>query len=224
MTQWVNDELHEILGLSDKYVAQFLVGLARKANSPDDFLRRIRETETVDVNDAVQAFAGTLYHKIPRKAATPTSGAKAAPSASVLKQWELQKKNETYQMLEDTDEDEEETSSSKPKKKKMKKDKKEKKRDEKEERKEKLERNVRRKNKDEESSSEDETTVKRRTHDERSGKWGKDEDEEEEEFEKEERERLEDLEERDAFAQRARDREKGRIGGMTGSCSSECCV
>ena len=201
LTNWVNDELHSILGLSDKYVAQFLVGLANKAKSSDDLLRRIRETETVEVNDAVAAFSNRLYDKIPRKEATPTSGGKAAPSAAVLKQWELQKKNDTYQMLEDTDDEDEEV----PKKKKMKKEKKEKKR----EKTEKVERNVRQKKKYEESSSEDETTVKRRTHDERRGKLAEDEEEEEEEFEKEERERLEDLDERDAFAQRARDREKG---------------
>merc|ERR1712142_156108 len=127
--------LHDILGLSDKYVAQFLVGLANKSNSSSDFLRRIRETETVDVNDAVVAFAGKLYDRIPRKAAPSSSNgagggggasAKNAPSASVLRQWELQKKNETYQMLEDTDDDDDDDEDSRPKKKKLKKEKKEK--------------------------------------------------------------------------------------------------
>lgn len=132
MANWVSDELHSILGLSDKYVSQFLVGLANKSKSPEDLVRRIRETETVEVNDAVVAFANKLYHKIPRQAAVSTSGGsgKNAPSAAVLKQWELQKKNETYQMLDDTDDDDDEDE--KPKKKKLKKEKKEKKREKRE--------------------------------------------------------------------------------------------
>uniref|UniRef100_A0A4W6BZ23 Pre-mRNA-splicing factor ATP-dependent RNA helicase DHX16 n=1 Tax=Lates calcarifer TaxID=8187 RepID=A0A4W6BZ23_LATCA len=43
LEQWVSDRLHDILGLSDRYVSQFMIGTARKALSPQDFVTRLDE-------------------------------------------------------------------------------------------------------------------------------------------------------------------------------------
>ena len=64
LEQWVNDRLHDILGLSDRYVSQFLIGTARKAMNAEDFVTRLEQTGTIDINPSVIAFAQELYDKV----------------------------------------------------------------------------------------------------------------------------------------------------------------
>uniref|UniRef100_A0AAQ5XW66 RNA helicase n=1 Tax=Amphiprion ocellaris TaxID=80972 RepID=A0AAQ5XW66_AMPOC len=173
LEQWVNDRLHDILGLSDRYVSQFMIGTARKASSPEDFVTRLEQTGTIDIDQSVTAFA------------------KEESSNN-----DLQLKNRTYTLLEDS-EDDEDTVREKQKGKKKSKDK---------------ERGNKRKHlrqkKGSESSSEDERfEEKEESHKTSTTFYRK---EEEEEWEKEERERLQDIEERDAFAQRVRQKDKDK--------------
>ena len=64
---WVSDQLHDLLDISDRNIADFLLGLCRKSGSPEIFLQKIRDTETIDINDAVTRFAGELWNKLPRE-------------------------------------------------------------------------------------------------------------------------------------------------------------
>lgn len=64
LEQWVNDRLHDILGLSDRYVSQFMIGTARKAASPQDFVTRLEQTGTIDIDPSVIAFAQELFDKV----------------------------------------------------------------------------------------------------------------------------------------------------------------
>lgn len=64
LEQWVNDRLHDILGLSDRYVAQFMIGTARKAKSQEDFVNRLQQTGTIDIDQSVTAFAHELFDKV----------------------------------------------------------------------------------------------------------------------------------------------------------------
>lgn len=64
LEQWVSDRLHDILGLSDRYVAQFMVGLVRKSSNLQDFIVRIKQTGTIDVDQNVERFAQELYAKV----------------------------------------------------------------------------------------------------------------------------------------------------------------
>mgnify|MGYP003690823551 CR=1 FL=1 len=61
---WVNDKLHDILGISDKFISQFLLGLAKKATDHDDFVNKIRETGTVDIDTNMLNFAHELWNKV----------------------------------------------------------------------------------------------------------------------------------------------------------------
>lgn len=65
--QWVSDQLHSILGLSDRYVAQFLVNMAQKSSSRQDLVEKIRDTGTISVNDDVIGFMGQLWDKVPHQ-------------------------------------------------------------------------------------------------------------------------------------------------------------
>lgn len=64
LEQWVNDRLHDILGLSDRYVSQFMIGTARKASSSQDFVSRLEQTGTIDIDQNVIAFAQELFDKV----------------------------------------------------------------------------------------------------------------------------------------------------------------
>ena len=64
--RWVGDKLHDVLGISEKYIAQFMVGLAQKSGSPADLIERIKATDTIDVNEKVVSFAQELWNKVQR--------------------------------------------------------------------------------------------------------------------------------------------------------------
>lgn len=64
LEQWVNDRLHDFLGLSDRYVSQFMIGTARKASSSQDLVHRLEQTGTIDIDQSVIAFAEELFDKV----------------------------------------------------------------------------------------------------------------------------------------------------------------
>ncbi|XP_078073607.1 pre-mRNA-splicing factor ATP-dependent RNA helicase DHX16-like [Mustelus asterias] len=180
LEKWVNDQLHQLLGLSDKYVAQFLIGTARRSSSAPDFIRRLEETGTIDITQEVRQFSSELWMKIPR--AQPVEKASRAVEREALA---IQQKNRTYLLLEDSDESEPEEQQSQHKGKRKRK-------------------HIRKKRA---ASSESDSDDKKKTPlspQEQSGS------EEEEEWEKEEKDRLKDLEERDAFAERIKQRDKDK--------------
>ncbi|XP_076832606.1 pre-mRNA-splicing factor ATP-dependent RNA helicase DHX16 [Brachyhypopomus gauderio] len=190
LEQWVSDQLHDILGLSDRYVSQFMIGLAKKSSGPQDFVSRLQQTGTIDIDQRVSAFAQELYNKVPKKQPI------VKPARAIeLQAIEMDRKNKTYTLLEDSDGDEE-TPREKEKEKKSKEKDRGKKR-----------KHLRQKRDESSSSSEDDRKNSTKAASQEPKKAEKVE-EEEEEWEKEERERLQDLEERDAFAERVKKRDK----------------
>ena len=100
MVEWVSDQLHELLGLSDRYTAEYFVGLARKAASPESYLQQLKKTGAITVNDAVSSFAGQLWNRVPHKA--PVEKPARARERELILQ---RQRNKAYQLLSD-DEDE----------------------------------------------------------------------------------------------------------------------
>ena len=58
---WVSDRLHEILGLSDRQVAEFMIELANKAKSPEELTRKLQSSAAVQINPEVEVFAAELW-------------------------------------------------------------------------------------------------------------------------------------------------------------------
>ncbi|XP_054712032.1 pre-mRNA-splicing factor ATP-dependent RNA helicase DHX16-like [Uloborus diversus] len=98
--QWISDELHNILGFSDKYTAEFLLNLASKSSSADVLLEKIKDTGTLTINKDVVKFASELWHKVPH-AEVKEKPARAYERAIA----ETLKKNMSYQLIEDDDDD-----------------------------------------------------------------------------------------------------------------------
>lgn len=64
LERWVQDELHAVLGLSERHVAQFLIGTARRCGSAEEFLQRLRDTDTLDLGGPARDFALRLWSKV----------------------------------------------------------------------------------------------------------------------------------------------------------------
>lgn len=61
---WVNDKLHDIMGISDKLIAQYMIGLATKSSSIDNFIEKLKDTGTIEVDANVEIFARELWGKV----------------------------------------------------------------------------------------------------------------------------------------------------------------
>lgn len=64
LERWVQDELHSVLGLSERHVAQFLIGTAQRCASAEEFVQRLRDTDTLDVSGPARDFALRLWTKV----------------------------------------------------------------------------------------------------------------------------------------------------------------
>ena len=64
LERWVQDELHSLLGLSERHVAQFLIGTAQRCASAEEFVQRLRDTDTLDLSGPARDFALRLWNKV----------------------------------------------------------------------------------------------------------------------------------------------------------------
>ncbi|KAF7235610.1 Pre-mRNA-splicing factor ATP-dependent RNA helicase DHX16 [Varanus komodoensis] len=198
LERWVSEQLHTLLGLSERHVVAFMVGLARRSRAPEDLLARLEETETLRVTDpAARAFAQQLWERVPHQAPRERP-ARAAEQEALA----LQQKNRSYTLLEDSDDDvpSEATAvrGSKrhhpprgPEGKQRKRHK------------------HLRQRKEEEDDDDTDSDEKGKGKD---GGWNSvvKEEDSEDEWDRSERERLQDLEERDAFAERVKRKDKDK--------------
>ena len=61
--EWVSERLHEILGLSDRQVAEFMIELARKSRNAGELTRKLQNSGTFQVSPEVERFAAELWNK-----------------------------------------------------------------------------------------------------------------------------------------------------------------
>lgn len=96
--QWISDELHSLLGFSDKYTAEFLYNLATKSTSVEALVDKIKDTGTLTVNTAVFQFANELWNRVPH-VEIKEKPARAYERAIA----ETLKRNMSYKLIEDED-------------------------------------------------------------------------------------------------------------------------
>ncbi|EYC01207.1 hypothetical protein Y032_0109g120 [Ancylostoma ceylanicum] len=97
--QWVNDELHSIVGISDRTISQYVLALAKKSSSTDDFIGKLRDNDALEINDGVRKFAAQLMNKLPK--AAPKVPTRKGPSAAELREMELKRLSNKMKILED---------------------------------------------------------------------------------------------------------------------------
>lgn len=59
---WVNDRLHDVLGLSDSAVAEYLIRLTQQKSTKDEVAEELRTEIGMDV--AIEKFIGELWTKL----------------------------------------------------------------------------------------------------------------------------------------------------------------
>ena len=195
VSKWASERLHDILGFSDRNLADYLVSLAYKASSAAELSEKLYENE-VPRGESTERFCHELFGKCRQRTGAPA--AKSAPSSQ--SNAALLRKSAKYEMVNSSDDDDdgaEERKTSKIKKKEMKKEmKKEKK---------KRDRDSKKVRSREDESSEEEPTVIRRAGDKM-----EDEDEVEDEEETKKAQMDADIAERDAFVSRLLDKEAAK--------------
>lgn len=101
LKDWVSDKLYDLLGLSDSYTADFLIGTAKKCNSEQLFFKKLSDTGALKVNDSVVSFASELWSKVPHKNVDRYVASREKEKAAVLQY----QKNKTYSLLSDDEDD-----------------------------------------------------------------------------------------------------------------------
>ena len=134
---WVSDRLHDVIGLSERNVVDYLMACAKKADSPQALISMV-ESGGMDVTPDLRAFTDDLWQRLPHAAALPMV---QRPSAVHNRQLLAERvKNASYKLLESSDDDGDATAKAAAKREESKQDKK---------------RRKHRRRKDEESSSSD---------------------------------------------------------------------
>ncbi|XP_061475135.1 pre-mRNA-splicing factor ATP-dependent RNA helicase DHX16 [Rhineura floridana] len=202
LERWVSGQLHTLLGLSERHVVAFMVGLAHRSRTPEDLLARLEETETLCVTDPpARAFAQQLWERVPHQAPQERPARLAEQEALALQQ-----KNLSYTLLEDSDDEEtgkataargskRQHPSQGPERKQRKRHK-----------------HLRQRKEEEDDDNDSDEKGSRDDRGQKPAASSAKEEDSEDEWDRSERERLQDLEERDAFAERIKrkDKEKTR--------------
>ena len=189
LTTWVSDKLHDVLGFSDKYTTEYLIGLARTSASRESLVQRV--SEGLNVDSKLASFAAELWSKMPRKTQPAEHPYRAKERALI----EQRQKFTGYALVSDDDEDEEQLIRAKNSKKDMKR------------------KHLRRKT--ESSSSDDDSPG--------SAVGASKDESDSDEWEKEEEERKKDLQERDAFADRLKQRDKEKTRSIMERSDKKVC-
>lgn len=164
-----------------KFTGQYLIALAKQATNSTDYIQKLKDTGTVEIDTSMVAFAKELWDRVPHKAVKEQSAIVDRRKAA-----EIHRQNQTYTLLSDSDDDDGEDEVPSKRSKTMPKN----------------QRTFRKKAASESSSSEDETVIQKRAQQAASSS--------EDEIDKIERERLEDLKDRDEFAERLKKRDKDK--------------
>ena len=99
LSTWVSDKLHDVLGFSDKYTVEYLIGLAKSSSSPESLVQRV--SEGLNVDDKVATFASELWSKFPH-ATRPAEHPYRAKERALIEQ---RQKYMGYALLSDDDDD-----------------------------------------------------------------------------------------------------------------------
>ncbi|KAI9495489.1 hypothetical protein BDB00DRAFT_235398 [Zychaea mexicana] len=212
LNTWVSDNAMKLFGMSERTMVDFIIATARKSSSPDALYSSLQAAGAPS-DDSARRFALELYGRVPHKQSTSVAAAAAVAAKAQRKKEEkeaakLRKANASFQTLleepthtRDDDQDDDQRRLRKMEKKLRKKQKREK----------------------EESNalmSDDDTEIKTTARDRKRKKEETEEQEDLDEKEKEE-ERLRDIAERDALANRIKEKDKEKTKQMVEDRSSK---
>ena len=99
---WVSDTVMSLLGLSEPTVIDFMIATAQSAKSPASLLETLQSVTDLPQTPAVASFVSQLYSKVPRKSSFSTDKEAARERKSAKKeQVSLLQKNQSYSLILD---------------------------------------------------------------------------------------------------------------------------
>eukprot|EP01134_Creolimax_fragrantissima_P004513 CFRG4513T1 len=198
--QWIGDQLYDLVGLNERLIVQFLVDMAVSAKDPNDLLRQLLLSESLPDNDKARTFTEELFKRVSRKEKTSNGEGKRRAREQEDAAVAMIEKNASYAILDDSEGEADEKTRKKIKKAK-KKDRRER------------EKHMR---STDNADSDDGDGVNRAYLEQRHRERVHDEvvDSKAKALELEETQRDKDVEERDAFAERLRNKDKARTRNM----------
>nr|GMC47767.1 pre-mRNA-splicing factor ATP-dependent RNA helicase DEAH1-like isoform X1 [Ipomoea batatas] len=99
LKNWVSDNLMSLLGYSQSTLVNYVIGLAKKASSPNELVSKLIEVG-VSSNHKTQAFALEIFSRVEHKAAGPNLYQRQEREAAILA-----RKQKTYALLDDDDDE-----------------------------------------------------------------------------------------------------------------------
>ena len=85
IVSWVSDKLYDLIGLSDRQVAEYVTELARRSVSSEELTRKLRSTAAITMSSSVEAFAVELWSKFPREQALGKPGSNVPSNQKPMK-------------------------------------------------------------------------------------------------------------------------------------------
>ena len=98
LQNYVSDKLHDALGMSDKNVVHYLIGLGKKTDNVDRYIKELNSVLGDEGN--FQSVATDIWSRIPRKAKQENVN-RVKERAAIAEE----AANKTYKMLSDSEDD-----------------------------------------------------------------------------------------------------------------------
>eukprot|EP00039_Didymoeca_costata_P030367 m.29206 g.29206 ORF g.29206 m.29206 type:complete len:1054 (-) comp8076_c0_seq1:74-3235(-) len=99
--RWVKDQLFDVVGFSDKHVADYVLGAAKKARTPDALFKAMCDFD-MPSDSKTRSFANTLFNRVPRQASGAQKQAARVQEKQAIQQ---QRKMASYKLVEPTKEE-----------------------------------------------------------------------------------------------------------------------
>jgi pre-mRNA-splicing factor ATP-dependent RNA helicase DHX16 len=99
--KWVQEQLHALVGFSDRNISEYIVSLAAKAKNVPDLLQKVIANDIPDTPETL-SFCRQLFAKIPR---TVASGGSKIVSKKAVSNADLIRESENYSLVDVDDRD-----------------------------------------------------------------------------------------------------------------------
>ncbi|XP_045598629.1 pre-mRNA-splicing factor ATP-dependent RNA helicase DHX16 [Procambarus clarkii] len=90
---WVSHRLHDVMGMSDSTVAEYLIRITQRLPSKNHVLEELREE--IPVDSAIEKFVGELWDKVKGAAAKPGAATSSRQDASAAKKRKVEESSDS---------------------------------------------------------------------------------------------------------------------------------
>ena len=105
--RWVQDQLHDVIGMSNKTMAEFMISLAKRSKSSDQLAQRLQSEFNFTAGAKTSGFSTELFSRI-KPGSSSSSSKKKSKRSSGPSNKDLLERSRQFSMVGDEDADEDE--------------------------------------------------------------------------------------------------------------------